>query len=122
MSFLPTDWNSFIWGVAVGGLGAFFTAFPKKFGEDAYAVLKSKCFPKPPEPIKVDAKFAPSASEAPESAWVPEGRVYDYEAKNYSYYLHPKTGGKCFRVVGEGNSSRREFLMVPPDAGKTDAR
>ena len=118
MDFLPTDWKSFVWGVAVGGFGAFFTGFLKKFGEDAYAALKSKWFPKPPEPVKVDGKFVPSAFEPGKCAWVPEYKAYDYEAQNYSYYPHPNTGEKCFRVVGEGSC---EFLMVSPDAKKIDA-
>src|ERR1035437_1069812 len=48
MDFLPTDWKSFIWGVAVAGLGIFLAAVLKKFGEDAYVLIKSKWFgPKP---------------------------------------------------------------------------
>lgn len=121
MDFLPTDWKSFIWGVAVGGLGAIFSGFLKKFGEDAYVALKARWFPKPPEPTQVEARFAPPATGAAERAWVPESRVGDYEAKDYSYYPHRKTGGKCFRVVGEGSSARKEFLMVAPDATKTEA-
>ena len=121
MDFLPTDWKSFLWGVAVGAFGAFFAGFLKKFGEDAYSSLKSKWFPEPPEPVKVDGKFVPTAFEPAKCAWVPEGTIYNYETQNYFYYPHPKTGGKCFRVVGEGASMRNEFLMVAPDTEKIDA-
>lgn len=112
------NWKSFLWGVAVGALALFFAGFMKKFGEDVYRSLKSKWFPGPPEPVKVDGKFVATAFEPAKCAWVLEGKIYDYETQNYFYYPHPKTGGKCFRVVGEGASIRNEFLMVSPDAKK----
>ena len=91
----------------------------KKFGEDVYRALKTKWFPGPPEPVIVDGKFVATAFEAAKCAWIPEGQTYDYETKNYFYYPHPKTGGKCFPVVGAGASIRNEFLMVSPDARKS---
>jgi hypothetical protein len=46
-----------------------------------YAALKSKWFPKPPEPVKVDGKFVPSAFEPGKCAWVPEYKAYDHEPR-----------------------------------------
>lgn len=42
MSFLPTDWPSFLWGAALGGVGAFFISFFTKVGEEAAAYLKGR--------------------------------------------------------------------------------
>jgi hypothetical protein len=42
MSFLPTDWPSFLWGAATGGVGAFCISFFTKAGEAAADYLKSK--------------------------------------------------------------------------------
>lgn len=69
-----------------------------------------------PQAVKVNGKFVATAFEPAECAWISEGKTYDYETLNYFYYPHPKTKGKCFRVVGEGASIRKEFLMVSPDA------
>lgn len=45
MDFLPTDWPSFLWGVALGALGLFFTGFLTEFGKDLWAMLRPKVFP-----------------------------------------------------------------------------
>lgn len=49
MPFLPTDLGSFLWGVAVGALGLFFTGFLTEFGKDSWTILKSKCLPGLPD-------------------------------------------------------------------------
>ena len=115
------DWKSFLWGVGVGGLGAFFTGFLRKLGEDVYRTVKSKLFPEPPEPVRVDKSFKPSAFDPSKCVWVREGKVSKYEVQNYSFYPHPKNGGKCFRVTGDGSSTTNEYLMVAPDATKVEA-
>ena len=91
----------------------------KKAGEDAYDKTKEKLFPAPPEPVKFSGKFAATAYAPGTCSWVPEDRLYEFEEKNYSYYPHPQTGAKCFRVVSlGGNATREEYLMVQPDAKK----
>lgn len=81
MDFLPTDWGSFVWGVAIGASGAFFAGFMKKFGEDVYRSLKSKWFPGPPEPVKVDGKFVATAFEPAKCAWISEGKTMTTKLK-----------------------------------------
>src|SRR5436190_16863332 len=49
MSLVPTDWSSFLWGIAIGALGTFFTGFFKKLGEDSWIALKRRLFPEAPE-------------------------------------------------------------------------
>lgn len=44
------DISSFLWGAAIGIIGALATGFLKKAGEDAYAWLKKKINPKSAEP------------------------------------------------------------------------
>ena len=119
MSFLPTDWSSFLWGAAVGALAAFGTGFLQKGGEKAFAYLDGKLNPKPPEPIQVDGRFVPTAFTPGECAWINGVKLYEYEEKNYTYYPHPKSGGKCFRITSDGRHALKEFLMVQPDAVPT---
>lgn len=119
MSILPTDLPSFVWGLAIGALGAFFTGLFKKLGEESWLVLKGKIFPKPPEPIEVAKNFEPKIYEPGSCAWVPELKVVDKEAENYTHYPHPTNGAKCYRVVRSGNGNLyKEFLMAKPDAKK----
>ncbi len=114
MSFLPTDWLSFLWGLAVGALGLLFTGALKKGGEDVYAAVKERLFPTPPEPIRVAHDFDPVLYQPGGCAWVPEVYTHDREAQGYTYYPHPKGGAKCYRTGGARGSN--EFLMVRPDA------
>jgi len=84
MSILPTDWPSFLWGLAIGALGAFFTGFLKKLGEESWLVLKGKLFPTPPEPIQVATNFEPNSYEPGSCAWVPELKLHDKVAESYT--------------------------------------
>lgn len=111
------DWPSFLWGLAIGALGAFFTGFLKKLGEESWLVLKKRLFPEPPEPIQVATNFDPILFEAGSCAWVSELKKHDKEAEGYTHYPHPSGGAKCYRVVRSGNGNlNKEFLMVKPDA------
>lgn len=47
MSFPPVDWPSFLWGAAVGGIGAFFISFFTKAGEAAADYLKGRLITTP---------------------------------------------------------------------------
>lgn len=117
MSILPTDWPSFVWGLAIGALGAFFTGFLKKAGEESWLMLKKRLFPEPPQPIQVATNFDPVLYEGGGCAWVSELKKHDKEAEGYTYYPHPTAGAKCFRVVRSGNGNlNKEFLMVMPNA------
>lgn len=42
MNFLPTDFTSVVWGVALGALGVFGSGFLKKAGEDCYFWIRDK--------------------------------------------------------------------------------
>jgi len=114
MSFLPSDWPSFIWGIVVGALGLLFTGVLKKAGEDVYSAAKARLFPAPPQPIQVPHNFDPILYQAGSCSWVPEVYTYEREAQGYTYYPHPNGGAKCCRTGGARGSN--EFLMVRPDA------
>ena len=118
MSFLPTDWPSFLWGASVGLLGAFFTGFLKKAGELAYTAAHSKLFPKPPEPVEVDRRFEPVLYKTGGCAWVSELDVAEFEDKGFSHYPHPSGAPKCYRQTSDGRRIFKEFLMVRPGAEK----
>lgn len=117
MSFLPTDFPSFVWGAAITGVAAFATGFLKKGGEHAFTKVAAKLNPKPPDPEQVDGRFALPTSAGP-CAWVSELKLYEYEEKGYTYYPHPKNGARCFRNTSDGRNPVREFLLVLPEAQK----
>ena len=122
MAFWPTDLSSFSWGIAAGAVAAFGTGFLQKLGEEAYRWVAGKVNPPPIEPMQVDGRFEPTAYAPGTCAWVSEARLYEFEAKGYEYYPHPKSKGKCFRITSDGRNPFTEFLMVQPGAEKvTDA-
>jgi hypothetical protein len=49
MSILPSDFTSFIWGIALGAIAAFGAGFLKKAGEDCYSWIRNKLSPKAPD-------------------------------------------------------------------------
>ena len=121
MSFFPTDWVSFLWGVVLAGMAAFSTGFLKKAGEHAFAAIEKKFNPGKPEPVQVDGKFVPTRF-APEScAWVWEVQLYEYESNGYTHYPHPSNGARCFRTTSRGGAPIKEFLLVQPGVTEIDA-
>ena len=116
MPLLPTDLPSFVWGLLIGGAAAFLTGFLKKAGEHAFTLVASKIHPKPPEPEQVDGKFYPTIFAPSDCAWVNEVKLYEYEAKGYTYYPHPKNNARCFRITSDGTRRLKEFLLVKPEA------
>jgi hypothetical protein len=118
VSFLPTDWPSFVWGAAIAGLAAFGTGFLKNAGEHTFTHVAGKLNPKPPEPERVDGRFVPTRFAPGVCAWVNEQKLYEYEEKGYTYYPHPKNGAYCFRNTSDGRGPVKEFLLVQPGAQK----
>ena len=114
MSFLPTDWSSFLWGMLIGSVAAFGTGFLKKAGEHAFSYLVGKINPKLPDPEQVDGRFVPTRFPAGLCAWVREVQLYEYEQRSYTYYPHPKNNARCFRVTSDGKNPVKEFLLVRP--------
>jgi hypothetical protein len=49
MSILPSDFASFIWGIALGAIAVFGAGFLKKGGEDCYSWIRNKVSPKAPD-------------------------------------------------------------------------
>lgn len=45
MTLFPADWSSFLWGLVVGALGVFFTAFLREVGKDVWVISKARFFP-----------------------------------------------------------------------------
>lgn len=116
MSLLPTDLPSFVWGAVLAGIAAFATGFLKHAGERAFGYIANKLNPKPPEPTQVDGHFVPTRFVPSECAWVNEVKLYEYEAKGYTYYPHPKSRARCFRITSDGMRPLKEFLLVQPGA------
>ncbi len=116
MSFFPTDWLSFVWGVGLAAIAAFGTGFLKKAGEHVFTYLSNKISPKPPEPVQVDGKFVSSRYDTGTCAWVSESKLYEYEQKGYTFYPHPKEDAHCFRITSDGRHQYKEFLLVQPGA------
>ena len=116
MAFLPSDWPSFLWGAGIGAVAAFGTGFLQKAGEKAFARLDERLHPKAPDPVQVDGKFVPERFSPGLCAWVREVQLYEYEAKNYTYYPHPKSDARCFRITSDGRNPVKEYLMVQPGA------
>ena len=44
---LPSDFTSFLWGIAIGVIGAFGAGFLKRPGEDCYSWIRNKVSPRP---------------------------------------------------------------------------
>ena len=116
MSFLPTDLVSFIWGIVLALLGAFFTGFFKKAGEHGYEAVRARLLPPPKQPVEVDRHFEPTLFKPEACAWVRETRVQEFEEKRYTHYPHATGAPGCYRITSNGISSFKEFLMVTPDA------
>lgn len=116
MSFIPSDWTGFLWGVLVGGVVAFGTGFLKKAGEHVFSWLAAKVNPGPPEPVQVDGKFVPTRFAPALCAWVSEVKLYEHEEMGFFYYPHPKNNAKCFRITSDGKNPIKEFLLVKPEA------
>lgn len=113
---MNVNWPSFVSGLVAGAALALITGFMRAAGGDLWALLKRRLNPAPPEPVKVDGRFEPIRYEPGSCAWVREGKLYDYEQKNYAYYPHPKGGARCYREAWVGPQKHIEFLMVRPDA------
>ena len=116
MSFIPSDLSSFAWGAAVGGVAAFGTGFLKKAGEQAFGFLSNKLNPKTPDPVQVDGKFVPTRYVPGACALVNEMKLYEFEEKGYTYYPHPSSDARCFRITSDGRNLLKEYLLVQPGA------
>jgi hypothetical protein len=95
MSFLPSDLPSFLWGAVVGLVGAFFSGFLKKAGEDAYHFVRDKLNPPPVPPLELSPRFEPTLFKPGGCAWVEELKVPDYEDQGYTHYPHESGAPKC---------------------------
>jgi hypothetical protein len=121
MSWLPQDWVSFAWGAAVALAGLLASGFATKLGEDVYQWLKGKIRPPKPEPVRVEAQFAPTLFADGDCVWVAEEKLYKYEDEQYTYYPHPKTAAPCYRIASPGPPPRKEYLLAKPGAAKKAA-
>ena len=81
-----------------------------------FARLDERLHPKAPDPVQVDGKFVPERFSPGLCAWVREVQLYEYEEKNYTYYPHPKSDARCFRITSDGRNPVKEYLMVQPGA------
>ena len=116
MSLLPHDLSSFLWGMAVGGIGIVLSGFGTAAGADLWKWTKKRLSSEPPEPKEVSVKFSPTLYQPGDCAWVPELDAPNKEGKDWVYYPHPETNGRCFRMASHGGRLTKEFLMVSPEA------
>lgn len=98
----------------------FAKGFLKKLGEDCYAWIKRKLFRGPPEPARVDNTFVPTSYAPEDCHWVREEKLFKYDDEGYTYYPHPKTRGRTYRLVLHANTQTREFLVVRPGATRLE--
>jgi hypothetical protein len=115
------DWLSgpgLLWaGTVLLGIATLFAkGFLKKLGEDCYAWIKRKLFRGPPEPARVANTFVPTSYAPEDCYWVREEKLFKYDDEGYTYYPHPKTRGRTYRLVLHANTQTREFLVVRPGA------
>ena len=111
----------------LGGLGVgFATGFLTKAGEDAWTSVlsrvRNRLWPPPPQPVEVDGTFVPTQYPPGSCGWVPELAVYEAEQRRLTYYPHPESGSKCYRMVPHGSRLVKEFLMVQPGTEKIGKR
>lgn len=109
---MPTDLVSFIWGFVIAALAIIASGLLKAASADLYKWIKSKVSPPPVEPILVERNFQPEPEENKSYSWVNEEKIFRLESEGYSYYFHPKSKGKCYRLVRSGNGNQfKEWLM-----------
>ena len=99
-------------GFLLGAATVVLTGFGRAAGSDAWAWVKKKINPPPPEPTLVSKDFkVPGIDPAP-VVWVPDHEVVDRLARGFTYVPHPEKQGPCYM-----RPSREEvtyFLMRRP--------
>jgi hypothetical protein len=112
MSFLPTDWPSFLWGAAVGGVGAFFISFFTKAGEAAADYLKGKLTTTPSDHDK--ALFAEFQRDIAAEPTLRLFKVPDFDASFRRSDLQPLN-----TFVETWDSVEKEFRDSKLEAAKS---
>ena len=105
---------SFLAGLVVGALGAFFTGFMTEAGRDAYARLRGKLEPEPPDDVEVPHNYQQTQYAMESCIWSPPSKIAEREFEAYTYCAHPSNGGRTYRVEPNG----RHYLMVEPGTEK----
>ena len=111
MSFLPTDWPSFLWGALIGGLGAFFLSFFSKAGEAAFEYLKGKRSPTPSDHDR--ALFAAFQRDVAAGPTLRLFKLPDFDASFRRSDLQPLN-----TFVETWDNVEREFLDTQLQAAK----
>lgn len=104
------SWPNFLFGVAVGAIGAFFSGFLSKAGGDLYTWIKMR-ISNDQEFVEVDGRFNPSNDDGASLAWVPEQKLYQYKADGYSFQIIDGKKNGCFRKTSNGSRVYKEYLM-----------
>lgn len=109
---MPTDLVSFVGGIVIAALAIIGSGLLKAASADLYKWLKSKVGPSPIEPVLVERNYEPEKTENKSYPWVNEEKVFRLKTEDYSFYLHPKTKAKCYRLVRSGSGNQfKEWLM-----------
>lgn len=109
---MPTDLVSFVCGIVIAALAIIGSGLLKAASADLYKWLKSKVSPPPIEPVLVERNYEPEKTENKSYSWVNEEKVFRLKTEGYSFYLHPKTKAKCYRLVRSGSGNQfKEWLM-----------
>ncbi|HVN37982.1 MAG TPA: hypothetical protein VMW19_07405 [Myxococcota bacterium] len=96
----------------LGAATVFLTGFGRAAGSDAWAWLKKKLNPPPPQPELVPMNFTVPGIAPTSCVWVPDHEVVDHLARGFTHVLHPEKRGPCY-----ARPSRDEvayFLMKRP--------
>lgn len=121
MDLLPSDIVSFVWGALAAGALLVVTGLCNAAVSDLYLWIKKKLDRSPPEPRELPQRFSPSVFAKEDCAWEPEIDVPGKEQEGWSFYPHPDTKGRGFRMANHGGKLTREFLMTKPGAKRADA-
>jgi hypothetical protein len=97
-------------------LGVVFKGFFSAAGKDLWAITKLKFKGIVKSDFEVETDFKPKIYKVQNCTWIPEENLENKENHKWKYYPHLKSGGRCYRLVGEGKFAKKEYYMVTPNA------
>ncbi|ACR11964.1 hypothetical protein TERTU_4457 [Teredinibacter turnerae T7901] len=111
--------NAVIIALVVFCLSVLFKGFLSAAGKDLWVFLKESLLQRMEKEMEVGPDFKAKVYPEQNCTWIPEENIQNKERHKWAYYPHPKNGKKCFRLVGEGKFTRKEYFMVTPNAKRT---
>ena len=113
IELLPSDPSSFMWGVVVALVTAYFLSIFRAAGSDTWRWIKQHTGPK-----DVGRKFEPTLYDRGVCVWAREHTLAEKGADGFTYYPYSRWRRKCFRQIYDEAQRGliKEFLMVAPGA------